>query len=541
MRKIKFNCPECGEEVEFDYYESVNVTLNPELKEKIVNGGIYSVVCPNCGHHELITHPILYHDMDKNVMIQMGAYGELLNFREEFINNPANKDFPGLMTGTKVIGVTSMFDMISAIISFDNDLDWRVVQMTLLFSEYNFQKYCSDNNKKIKEIKYSRLTEERNEDGDLMIKICVKGDDGTEEYYCPFSMEMYQHCCKEFKDRLDKINPFVFDRNMRDHFCNFYEEDFDLHEEHKNKYTFIETSDGNIFVSYDIPEYLSNVVELDSLIVFKTQDGQRGIGSIKKVVEYNPLTISIPKEEFCTIECSYKEYHFMTTDDSDAKLGQEELIQKLLDYKKEKEKRFDESFPIDELRDSKMIVCSKISVAIEGMDKGIDDELVEMIRKDLESGNCEVISSLQKVEKDGKTYLALYTDQCYLPNEKNYLSKAIFDFDTFARIIKIDPRYDGIIINQFDDAIVLGAKTISMYIQCRTLANENEIKKLLDSLNSHELAYLGESSYKCIRSVYFDGLNPKELEKEHNLTEEQVDKALGWGYDALEKIAYERF
>ena len=95
----------------------------------------------------------------------------------------------------------------------------------------------------------------------------------------------------------------------------------------------------------------------------------------------------------------------MTTDDSDAKLGQEELIQKLLEYKKQKEKRFDESFPIEELRDSKMIVCSKISVAIEGMNKGIDDELVEMIRKDLESGNCEVISSLQKVEKNGKTYL----------------------------------------------------------------------------------------------------------------------------------------
>ena len=42
VRKVKFNCPECGEEVEFDYYESVNVTLNPELKEKIVSGGIYS-------------------------------------------------------------------------------------------------------------------------------------------------------------------------------------------------------------------------------------------------------------------------------------------------------------------------------------------------------------------------------------------------------------------------------------------------------------------------------------------------------------------
>lgn len=541
MHKITFNCPECGEEVEFDCYESVNVTLNPELKEKIVNGEIYSAICPNCGHHELIKHPILYHDMDKNFMIQTGSYSELLNFKEEFINNPDNKDFLGLMTDIKVIGVTSMFDMISAILAFDNDLDWRVVQMTLLFAEYNFQKYCSDNNKMIKDIRYSRLTDERNEDGDLMIKICVEENESIEEYYYPFSIEMYQHCVKEFKDRLDQIDPFVFNRNMRDHFCNFFEEEFQLHEEHKNKYTFIETSGGDILISYDIPKYLVDSVGIDSLIVFKTSDGKRGIGSIKRVVEYNSLSVSIPKEDFCTIECSYKEYHFLTTDDSDAELGQEELIKELIDYKNMKSKRFDEAFPIEDLKESKMIVCSKMSVSIEGMDKGTDDELVELLKKDLETGNSEVVSSLQKIEQNGKTYLAIYSDQRYLPEDNQYLSKAVFDFDTFARIIKIDPRYDGIIINQFDDNIVLTTNQIKLYIQCRTLANELEMKKLLENLSSKEFEYMGELSYKCVKSIYFEDDNPKSLEQKYNLTREQVDKALDRAYNVLDDIVFERF
>ena len=541
ISKVKFNCPECGKEVEFDYYESINVTLNPELKEKVINGLIYSVECPSCGHREAFPHPFLYHDMEKKFMIQMGSYGELLDFKEDLQNNPINKDFPGLMEDTNVLGVTSMFDMITAIISFENNLDWRVVQMALLFSEYNFQKYCTDNKKKIKEIVYSRLTNEKNENGDLMIKICVDSENEREEYYCPFSMPMYEHCFKEFKERLDLINPFVFDRYVRDSFCNFYEEDFNLHEEHKNRYTLIETSDGEILVSYDIPDYLIDSVEIGSLILYKANNGKRGIGTIKRILEYNPLAISVPKDQFCSIECGYTEYHFMTTEDSDAKLGQEELIQELLDYKKEKEKRFDESFPIEDLYESKMIVCSKISIAIEGMENGIDDELVEMINKNIETGNSERILSLQKVEKNGKRYLALYTDQCYLPKEKDYLTKAIFDFDTFARIIKVDPRYDGIIINQFDDAIILNQRTIELYIQCRTLANEERMKKLLDDLTPNEIKFMSERSYQCIRSIYFDGLKPKELESKYNISEEEVDRALDRGYNTLEKIVYSRF
>ena len=231
----------------------------------------------------------------------------------------------------------------------------------------------------------------------------------------------------------------------------------------------------------------------------------------------------------------------MTTDNSDANLGQEELIQELLDYKKEKEKRFDESFPIEDLYESKMIVCSKISIAIEGMENGIDDELVEMINKNLETGNSERILSLQKVEKNGKRYLSLYTDQCYLPKEKEYLTKAIFDFDTFARIIKIDPRYDGIIINQFDDAIILNQRTIELYIQCRTLANEKRMKKLLDDLTPNEIKFMSERSYQCIRSIYFDGLKPKELESKYKISEEEVDRALDRGYNTLERIVFERF
>ena len=37
MRTVTLTCPKCGEQFEFNLYESVNATLDPELREKVIN------------------------------------------------------------------------------------------------------------------------------------------------------------------------------------------------------------------------------------------------------------------------------------------------------------------------------------------------------------------------------------------------------------------------------------------------------------------------------------------------------------------------
>ena len=81
IRTIKLTCPECGEEFDFDVYESVNVTLDPDLKEKVLDGGIFSASCPKCGHTETLVHPFLYHDMDRKFMIRFDSYPNLMDFK----------------------------------------------------------------------------------------------------------------------------------------------------------------------------------------------------------------------------------------------------------------------------------------------------------------------------------------------------------------------------------------------------------------------------------------------------------------------------
>ncbi len=66
---FNFRCPSCGKEEKKEIYQSVNVTANPELKDKVLKRTINAISCPACGKNYTIDEPLLYHDMDKKVMI----------------------------------------------------------------------------------------------------------------------------------------------------------------------------------------------------------------------------------------------------------------------------------------------------------------------------------------------------------------------------------------------------------------------------------------------------------------------------------------
>jgi len=75
-KNIKGRCPKCGNEGEVDLYNSVNVTVNPELLIKIKNREINSFHCEKCGNKIEIMVPFLYHDMGKNLMVWVYPEGD---------------------------------------------------------------------------------------------------------------------------------------------------------------------------------------------------------------------------------------------------------------------------------------------------------------------------------------------------------------------------------------------------------------------------------------------------------------------------------
>ena len=535
LRTIKLTCPNCGEEFKFDLYDSVNVSINPELKDKVIDGSIFASICPKCSHVEALLYPLLYHNMESNYMIQLNSYADLMDYKEELTNqNKVKEMFPNLVNDIKVIGVTSLADMITTITALDNGLDWRVVQLALLFMQYDFIKYCNDNKLESRNINYSGLTGKKDKDGNLELIIDVGEGKENEQFISTFPMPIYEHCLEHYKKRLDLINPFVFDVQMRNHFCNFFEENFQKQEEHKISYAYIERNNGSILICDPIPLYLKDKLSIGSLVLIDKTNGEREMGRIKRIVDWNPLCISVPVEYSGKIVAEYGELHMITTADSNSKLEQNDLVKKLVELKN-KEYKVDNSFPLEELKKTNMFVCSMTKAQFNYND------IAELIKKNEITGDIKSMTKLQKIERDGKIYLAAYTDLQYLPSKDEYLSNAVFCFDDLVRIIKNDPRYNGIIINQYDDEIILTFEVLRDYISLKTLLDKKRISELLDNLSTKEKEFIGELSYNVFKSVYLEGLKEEAILDKYEISKKMYDYVLIKAHATIEALIFAKY
>jgi hypothetical protein len=71
--KEPIDCPYCGAPGEFTLWDSVNVDLNPELRDEIFSEDLFLWKCPKCGKEIHIPFGTLYHDM-KNKFMLMYSY-----------------------------------------------------------------------------------------------------------------------------------------------------------------------------------------------------------------------------------------------------------------------------------------------------------------------------------------------------------------------------------------------------------------------------------------------------------------------------------
>ena len=69
FRNIKITCPACNTEGSYTVWDSVNVDLDPELKVKVMDGSLFTWVCPKCKKSFNAPYSFLYHDMAHNFMV----------------------------------------------------------------------------------------------------------------------------------------------------------------------------------------------------------------------------------------------------------------------------------------------------------------------------------------------------------------------------------------------------------------------------------------------------------------------------------------
>jgi hypothetical protein len=62
-------CTNCKNTYDINAYTSVNVTLDQELKSKVISGDIFNSECDHCGFTNRTDYDILYHDMKGKFMV----------------------------------------------------------------------------------------------------------------------------------------------------------------------------------------------------------------------------------------------------------------------------------------------------------------------------------------------------------------------------------------------------------------------------------------------------------------------------------------
>jgi hypothetical protein len=69
-RELDVICPHCKNRQSVSAWDSINVTLNPELRESLFSRKLNLFECDGCGQNALLTIPLLYHDMKRQFCIQ---------------------------------------------------------------------------------------------------------------------------------------------------------------------------------------------------------------------------------------------------------------------------------------------------------------------------------------------------------------------------------------------------------------------------------------------------------------------------------------
>jgi hypothetical protein len=126
-------CSKCSKEQTVSIHSTLNVTLDPALRENLFNGQINTFDCSSCGHQAMIGVPLLYHDMDRKFAVQF--YPEESLDEEDFI-----KQFDHDLTRNDDLELTSTEKMPRYLLFPHIVFDMQELMRYVVFRERLFEK-----------------------------------------------------------------------------------------------------------------------------------------------------------------------------------------------------------------------------------------------------------------------------------------------------------------------------------------------------------------------------------------------------------------
>lgn len=210
--KEKIQCPVCGTTGEFEMWQSLNTQLNPEKKEQLLSGALFQYTCPHCGKSFNIDYPMLYHQMEDQIMIYYVVQEEDIQmveeqFRGEFgdeeteITKVLKEDMNSYLY--RIVG--SQRELMEKIRIFDAGKDDRVVELVKRI----ISDAVADKNPELGDVNLYYLEEEGES---LFVAVNSKGVLGT----VPIPNGMYEDMANGLREKLPDLrsrSEFRIDRD----------------------------------------------------------------------------------------------------------------------------------------------------------------------------------------------------------------------------------------------------------------------------------------------------------------------------------------
>ncbi len=199
-RKLLKNivCPKCSKKVEIKAYESINVTLDEQIRKKVMDEDIFCFKCENCKKKFEVTYPFLYHDMQNKLMIYFIPNPDIST-----IDTTPIKKKSMLKEIDKRI-VTSLNDLKEKILIKDFSLDDMAMELTKLAVSKVHEK---KDKKKIQSIYFCKIDKKTNK---LMFAIFFENH--KKPIFKEVKFEVYEkahHISQNFAKDYLKTNNFI--------------------------------------------------------------------------------------------------------------------------------------------------------------------------------------------------------------------------------------------------------------------------------------------------------------------------------------------
>jgi hypothetical protein len=134
IEMVEVTCLACNQPAQTTMWTSINVNIDPDLREQLLNGELFDFHCEHCGGITRLIYPFLYHDMANRFWIRIVF--EPQDDQEYITSQPGF--MAQLMMGYRSRLVASLEEMKDKIQILEAGLDDRVVEVMKLYFKIKF-------------------------------------------------------------------------------------------------------------------------------------------------------------------------------------------------------------------------------------------------------------------------------------------------------------------------------------------------------------------------------------------------------------------